>query len=154
VETFAVPPAGDAFPDLGLLKLVSAKREVIAGAGLQRIALTPGNIFRKLFVYIEDATGGEFDTDISGNFELIFNEADRPIKIPPWLLNCLNQEYYGTTLPNGLWVFDFTYQGIPNYGGGRDYIDSKDLTEFWLEFTAAAAGSIEIVQEVLTRMKV
>jgi len=153
VETFSVPPRDEAVPDLGMLKLVSARHEVIAGAGTQTIRLTPGNIFRKLLVYIEDATAGEFDGDLTGNFEIIFNESDNPIRIPPWVLSGINAEQYGLNLPNGLWVFDFTYQGLANYGGGRDYIDTEKVTEFWFRFNAAAAGTIDIVQETLTKLR-
>ncbi len=153
VETFAIPPIEDAFPDLGMIKLVNAKTETITGAGQQTITLTPGNIFRKLVIFIQDAGGGDFDSDISGNFEIIFNEADTPIRIPPWVLEGINEEMYGTPLPNGVWVFDFSYQGLPNYGGGRDYIDTEKMSEFWFRWTASAAGSIQIVQETLSRLR-
>lgn len=153
IETFSIPPVAEAFPDLGMIKLVNRQKEAISGAGDFTTKLRVGNIYRKLFVLIEDAAGGEFDGDLSGNFELVFNEADYPVRIPPWVLSGLNHEWYGTTLPQGVWVFDFTYQGIPNYGGGRDYVDTEKMTEFWFKFTAAAAGNITVLHETLTRLR-
>lgn len=151
VETFSIPPVADAMPDLGMIKIVSASQETIAGAGPYTFKLRPGNMYRKIAVYIEDGTGGEFDGDLSGNFEIVFNEADTPVRIPPWVLSSINSDHYGQTLPNGLWVFDFTYQGLANYGGARDLIDSREMTELWFKFTAAAAGNITILQETLAR---
>lgn len=154
IETYSIPPIEEAFPDLGMIKLVSAMSEPLALGETKTLKLRPGNIFRKLAVYIEDGLGdGWPDWNQSGDFELIFNESDIPVKIPHWLLAGINQEMYGVTLPNGLWVFDFTYQGLANYGGGRDYIDTEKLTEFWLRFPASTAGTVTTLQETLTRLK-
>lgn len=151
--TFSIPPVQNAMPDLGMIKLVSARKESIAGSGTYTMKLTPGNIFRKMAVFIEDANGGDFDGDITGNFEIVLNEADTPIKIPPWVLSADNHLMCGTTLPQGLWLFDLTYQGLANYGGGRDYIDTSKLTEFWFRFPASGAGNVTIVQESLARLQ-
>lgn len=153
VETFSIPITPDAFPDLSILKLVHSKREAIDGAGVVTVSLPVGNTYRKLIVFVEDASGGVADSDISGNMELVFNEADIPYRIPPAALAAINQEQFDTTLPQGLYVFDFSYQGLANYGGARDYIDTERLTEFWLRFTAANAGNVTVVYETLSRLR-
>jgi len=153
VETFTAPKEKLAMPDLGMIKLVSAQHIPIAGAGVQTVRLTPGNIFRKLGIYITDAAGGEFDGDIPGFFEILFNESENPIRIAPWFLSAKNAEQFGFDLPAGLWIFDFSYQGLANYGGGRDYIDTEKITEFWFRYTAAGAGTIDIIQETLTKLR-
>jgi hypothetical protein len=56
-------------------------------------------------------------------------------------------------LANGIYVFDFTYQGLEGYGGARDYIDTEKLTEFWLKFQAAETGKITYVRETLARLQ-
>lgn len=155
VETFSVPADPNARPDLSILKLVQQQNQVVAGAGLQTVRLQAGNTFRKLLFYIQDATGGETDTDLGTNLiKLVLNTADYPIEIHPRVLQAINEETYGQSLPNGLFVFDFaSLQGIANYAGSRDYFDTEDLTEFWLQFTSAAAGNVWVISETLTKMK-
>lgn len=153
IETFSIPAVPEAFPDISILKLVQQKKETISGSGVVNLSLPPGTTYRKLLLYIEDSSGGELDTDITGDFELVFNQADTPYRIKPYVLNAINQEQYGTTLPQGLWVFDLSYQGLAGYGGARDYIDTERLTEFWFRFTAAGAGSITAIYETLSRLR-
>lgn len=153
VESFSIPPVKEAFPDLSIIKLVQSTRESVSGAGQFTLKLPVGLTYRKLLVFIEDANGGVADTSISGNFELIFNNAEYPYQISPKALSALNQVMYNQVLPNGLWVFDFTYQGLANYGGARDYIDTERLTEFWFKFNAPAAGNVTAVYELLSRLR-
>jgi hypothetical protein len=153
-ETFSVPASPNAFPDLSVLKLVQSKKDPIAGAGLKTIDLPTGTTYRKLLLFIEDANGvGVADTSISGNIDLIFNQADIPYSISPKLLAVENQEQYGQTLPAGLYVFDFTDQGFVNYGGSRDYIDTEKLTMFQARFSAPGAGNITAIYETLSRLQ-
>ena len=153
VETFSVPAVKEARPDLSILKLVHSKKETISATGVHTLALPTGQTYRKLLVYIEDSSGGEADSDISGNFELIFNQADRPYLISPAVLAAINHEQFAYTLPQGLYVFDFSYQGVSNYGGSRDWIDTERLTEFWFRFTAASPGSITAIYETLSALR-
>lgn len=154
-ETFSIPDNAQAHPDLSILKLVQQQAQTIAGAGLQTVKLVAGNTYRKILVYIQDAAGGETDNDLGANlFKLVLNTADNVIEIPPRILQAINEETYGTSLANGCFVFDFaSLQGIPNYAGSRDYFDTEDLTEFWLQFTAAAAGNVTVITETLTKLR-
>ncbi len=153
VETFSAPAVEAAIPDLSILKAVHKKTQSISGAGVCTLELPVGTTYRKLMIYIEDAAGGEFPGDISGDFELLFNQADTPYRIRPWQLAGINEEHYGDPLPQGLFVFDFAAdQGLPNYSGTRDYIDTSKLTEFWFRFTAAGAGNITAIYEHLSRL--
>lgn len=154
IETYSIPADRDIFPDISMLKLVQGQDQYIDGAGQQYVKLSTGNTYRKLAFYIEDSSGdGEADDDISGNIELLFNQADIPYSIDPKLLSAINQEQYGQPLPEGLFVFDFSYQGLTNYGGARDYIDTERLQEFWLGFEAAESGNVTVVKETLSRLK-
>lgn len=154
-ETFSIPDIDDAKPDLSILKLVQQQSQPIAGAGLQTVRLVTGNTYRKLLVYIEDATGGETDNDLGASLmKLVLNTADYPVEVHPRILQAINEETYGRTLPNGLFVFDWaSLQGIANYAGSRDYFDTEDLTEFWLQFTAAGAGNVTVITETLTKLR-
>lgn len=152
VETFSIPQLPQAFPDISILKLVNSKQETVAGAGMHTVKLPVGLTYRKLLVYLEDSSGGEADTDLTGDFEILFNQADTPYRISPKILAAINEEQFGTALPQGLYAFDLSYAGMSGYAGSRDYIDTERLTEFWFRFTAAAAGTVTCIYETLSRL--
>lgn len=154
VETFSVPVDQNAKPDISILKLVQDQTQDIAGAGVKIVKLPVGTIYRKLIIFIKDANGaGVADSSITGDFELVFNNADSPYRVSPKMLAAINHEQFGRTLPTGVYVFDFSYQGFSGYGGGRDLIDTEKLTEFWFKYNAPAAGSVTAVFETLAKMR-
>lgn len=153
-ETFSVPPVAEARPSIGLLKVTHSTNESINGAGNKTIKLPTGQTYRKLAWLIEDANGlGFADSAFAGNFDLVLNQADTPYIIKPSILAAINHEQFRNTLPQGMYALDFSYQGLSNYGGLRDYIDTEQLTEFWLRFNAPAAGNIYMVYETLAKVK-
>lgn len=154
VESFSIPAIREAFPDISVIKLVQATKESISGAGLKTIALPTGTTYRRIGFLVEDNSGkGVSDSAITGNIELVFNQADIPYRVNSKQLAKMNHEWFGTVLPDGVWAFDFSYQGISGYGGARDYIDTERLTEFWLRFNASSAGSVTVVYETLSRLR-
>lgn len=154
VETYSIPARPDALPDLSILKLVHEKIETIAGAQVATIKLPVGTTYRRIIVWNENAAGaGVADNLLAGDMEILFNQADIPYSISPTILSAINAEQYAAPLPVGLHVFDFAYQGIPGYGGARDYVDTERLTEFWLRFNAPAAGTCRVVYETLSRLR-
>lgn len=153
LETYTIPPHDIARPDLSVLKIVQAKNETFNGGGENIVKLQTGTIYRKLALYFEDDNGVPLeDLDFSGNLEMVFNTADIPISIKPSVLAAKNAKELGYPLPAGVYIFDFSYQGIPNLGGTRDYIDTERLTEFWLRFTTQKKGKVTIVPETLSRL--
>lgn len=154
VETFSIPNVGDAVPDISVLKLVSGRVENFAGSGQNVIKLNTGTIYRRIIFKITDADGDAFaDSDISGNIDLVFNQADANYSITPEMLRQLNTRMLGYELPKGFYCFDFANCGNgTGYSGTRDYIDTANLTEFWLRFNSTNGGKITIVTETLTRL--
>lgn len=154
VESFTVPALQTAVPDISVIKLVNASREVISGSGVKSVSLPTGTTYRKMAFFIEDAAGlGVTDASLTGNMELVFNQADTPYRLTAAQLAAINHEQFGVVLPQGMFAFDFSYQGLANYGGARDYIDTERLTEFWLRFNAAVAGNVTVVYETLSRLR-
>lgn len=152
-ESFSVPPVKEAVPDIGILKLVQATTQAIPGSGLQTVKLPTGMTYRKIGMLITDASGnGVTDASITGNIDIILNQSDIPYSFKPSILAAINHEQFGKVMPAGLYLWDFSYQGIANYGGLRDYIDTEQLTEFWIQFTAAAAGNVTVVYEQLAKV--
>lgn len=153
-ETFSIPANANAYPDLSVLKLVNGRKDSLPTAGQQIVKLATGTIYRKLIFKLSDTSGNALTpADITSNIELVFNQADINYSIDPEMLQILNQKQLGVKLPDGVFVFDFSNSGgLPNLGGTRDFIDSANLTEFWLRFTTSKAGKCEIVTETLARL--
>lgn len=153
-ETFSIPANANAYPDLSVLKLVNGRKDSLPTAGQQIIKLATGTIYRKLIFRLTDGSGNPMTpADITSNIELVFNQADINYSIDPEMLQILNKKNLGTSLPDGMFVFDFSNSGgLPNLGGTRDFIDSANLTEFWLRFTTTKTGKCEIVTETLARL--
>lgn len=154
LETFSIPPIKEAFPDVSVLKLLSSKKEIFQAGGSSVIKLPVGTIYRKMILkFTKDDGTPMTDNDFVGNIELIFNQADIPYSVKPQILSSLNHRQYNTVLPSGVYVFDFSDNGIPNYGGSRDYIDSERLTELWVRFNSNETGNITVISETLSRLR-
>ncbi len=153
-ETFSIPADVNAYPDLSVLKLVNGRSDSLPAIGQQRIQLTTGTIYRKIAIKLVDENGAPMSLDdLNGNIQLVFNQADINYSVDPEMLKMWNEKQLGAELPDGVFVFDFSNSGgLPNLGGTRDYIDSANLTEFWLEFNTAKKGKCIIVTETLARL--
>lgn len=154
LETFSIPANANAFPDLSVLKLCNGRKDSMPSAGQQIIKLTTGTIYRKIMFRVLDESGAPMTVDdITSNIELVFNQADVNYSVSAEMLRLINIRQLGYALPNGMFVFDFSNSGgWTNLGGTRDYIDSANLTEFWLRFNTTKKGKVEIVTETLTRL--
>lgn len=154
LETFSIPASTEAFPDLSVLKLTTGRNETFMGAGQHTLKLNTGTIYRRLVLYFTDENGEPIeDSDITSNINLVFNTADTNYSVTPRMLRMLNTTYYGYTLPKGMFVFDMTFQGTPNMGGTRDYIDTERLTCFECTFTTQKTVKVSIVSEVISRLR-
>ena len=153
-ETFSIPANANAYPDLSVLKLVNGRKDSLPTEGQQVIKLATGTIYRKLAFYLTDEEGNPMKPeDITSNIELVFNQADINYSISAEMFRELNAKDFGCYLPEGLYVFDFSAGGsFSNMGGTRDFIDSANLTEFWLRFNTTKKGKCEIVTETLARL--
>lgn len=155
VVSYSVPAdTANAMPDLSVVKLVHGITHSVA-AGQNIIKLSPGTIYRKILFKLYDSSGALTLDEITSPFEVIFNQADIPYSVHPRVLRYENMMAYGAKLPDGVYCLDFgTIIGAnPNFAGSRDYIDTENLTEFWLRFTAGAAGNCDVVSETLARLK-
>lgn len=120
-ESFSIPAVKEAFPDISVVKLVTSRLQAFPGNGQNIIDLTTGTIYRKLAFIVEDLDGEPFeDEDFTSNIDLIFNSADCNYSIPAKTLRHLNEMQFSQAMPKGVYVFDFSYNGISNYGGTRD----------------------------------
>ena len=154
LETFSIPANSNAFPDLSVLKLVNGRKDSLPSAGQQIIKLTTGTIYRRIIFRLLDENGAPMSIDdITSDIQLVFNQADINYSISAEMLRLYNTKMLGYQLPDGMFVFDFSNSGgFTGLGGSRDYIDSANLTEFWLRFNTSKRGKCEIVTETLARL--
>lgn len=154
LETYSIPNVPQAFPDLSVLKLVSSKSDIFQAGSTSIIKLPVGTIYRKMILKFVDNNGVALtDQSFTGNIDLVFNQADTPYSIQPQTLSALNHLDYGEPLPSGVYAFDFSTAGIPNYSGSMNYIDTEKLTELWVRFNASVAGTITVISENLARLQ-
>jgi len=153
VETYSIPAASEAIPDISVLKLVSEQNFNIPSVGAPFLVKLPvGLTYRKLIMNFEHADGTGMTDDEIGNISIIFNQADTPYTVPAGFMRMRNAKQFGGKLPVGVIAFDLSYQGIANLGGARDYIDTERLTEFWIQSNPSVVGNLQIVSETLARL--
>jgi len=149
ITTFSIPAIPQAFPDLSVLKLLQSQVNEAPTSGQMTVRMPVGTTYRKIFLDMNGIT-------IPGTIDVIFNQADTPYSITPRYLRAINEEMYGDEMPADVYALDFSYQGLADLGGLRDYIDTERLTEFWLRFpvaTGAAGRLVTTVFETLSRLR-
>jgi len=153
VETYSIPSAIEAIPDISVLKLVTEQNFNIPSVGAPfQIKMPVGLTYRKILLNFEDASGVGMTDDNIGNISITFNQADSPYTIHAGLLRRENTKQFRGALPAGVLAFDFSYQGNANMGGARDYIDTERLTEFWITSNPGVVGNLQVVSETLARL--
>ena len=151
-SSFSIPADSRAFPDMSVLKIMDARNEDFS-SGQSHIKLPVGQIYRKMILKFTKTDGSPMtDGDITSNIDLVFNTADVPYSINPRMLRALNKTMIGKAMPSGIYFWDWSYQGISNYGGSRDTIDTETITEFMIRFTSGVAGKVTIISEKLSRL--
>lgn len=155
VESFSIPAQSNAYPDLSVLKICNGRHDSLPSVGQQIVKLSTGTIYRKIIFALTDENGEPMTyDDLSSNIDLVFNQADTNYSVSAELLHDLNARDLGFDLPEGVFVFDFSAGGnITNYGGTRDFIDTENLSEFWLRFNTNKKGKVNIVTECLARLQ-
>ena len=154
LETFSIPANPIARPSLSILKLVNALNNNIPASGQNIVKMPTGTTYRKILMAFKDADGNPADDDfISSNIELVFNQADVNYQVSPAMLKAINEMDLNIQLPQGVYCFDFSRAGfLSNYGGVRDLVNTAQLTEFWIRFNTSAAGSVDVISEVITQI--
>lgn len=153
IESFSIPPVAEAMPDLSILKLVHEQNFAISQTGELTLKLPVGTTYRKIAMHFEHADGTGFTLNEVDNLQMILNQADIPYNVPFKFILSENQKYYGDIFEQGTYIVDLSYQGIPNLGGARDYIDTERLTEFWLKTNAGNTGNAKVIYETLARLR-
>lgn len=150
--TYSIPSDQRCMPDLSILVIKDQKSDVFT-AGQNSINLNTGMIYRKLMFKFENEDGTPMSADnLTGNIEIVLNTADTPYVIDPTMLRAWNKIQTGIEMPEGVYFYDFSYQGAASYGGARDLLDAERITFLEVRFNASAGGKLTIVSEKLSRL--
>lgn len=152
VESFSIPQNPQAIPDMSILKLTQEFSQTIPMAGEVTFDLHTGLIYRKIIALFETAAGEGMTLEQVGNLHLVLNQADIPYMVTPFVQRVRNHRAYSHPLMTGVFIFDFTGESQPNYGGRRDYIDTEQLTEFWLRTNTTVPGRLTVITQTLARL--
>lgn len=153
IESYSIPASTEAIPDLSVLKLTTEQNFPIVSTGAPFIIKLPvGLTYRKIILNFETTAGAAMTDAQIGNISIIFNQADIPYVINAGLLRELNNKQFRGALQPGMVAFDYSYQGLANLGGARDYIDTERLTEFWIQSNPSVLGNLQVVVETLARL--
>lgn len=150
--TYSIPSDTRCMPDLSILVIKDQKSDVFT-AGQNSINMNTGMIYRKLLFKFENEDGTPMSLDkLTGNIELVLNTADTPYSIDPTMLRAWNKVQTGVEMPEGVYFWDYSYQGAPSMGGARDLLDCERITFFEVRFNASVGGKLTIVSEKLSRL--
>jgi hypothetical protein len=128
---------------------MSQTADVLAGDNTIQIKRT-GNIIRNHYLIFRDGSGSRSGADSSGvtPSTLQFNyDAGIKYRARVDTLRQLDYEYYNFDVPAGVVAFPYTTDpdGIPGHEYGDEYLATTGSTLLELQFTSAAAGTLQII---------
>ena len=150
--SYSIPSDSRCMPDLSILVIKDQKSDVFT-SGQNSINLPTGMIYRKMLFKFENEDGTPMNLNqITSNIEIVLNTADTPYVIDPTMLRAWNKLQTGVEMPEGVFFYDFSYQGAASYGGARDLLDAERITFLEIRFNAATGGKLTVVSEKLSRL--
>lgn len=156
--TFSQPNTKDAVPQFDFIRLCQSQKELIPSSGEHLKRLQTNTTYRKIIAYLRsDNAYTPIPVTSLNEFQLRWNTNDIPITLNPKILRYSNMATYGKSLPDGVYVFDFTNMGLSNYGT-RDLVNTRGLTEFELKIVtnSGLVGStnyLELITDQLVNLK-
>lgn len=157
LRTFSIPAMADAVPDYSILKLVNEDSRQIIGNGDNRFTLQTGLTYRRILFFVTSDGKTALPASDIVKVQVALNQADTPYSFSGDYLAYKNKVEYQGSLPLGVYCIDFADNGLVNYAGARDYLDTEALTQLDLIITfAGLSGStnmIYIIPEKLAKLQ-
>jgi hypothetical protein len=151
IERFTIPPVDQAIPDIRQIKEVDDQVFTLSNVGENEMEILTGGTIRRIWLDFYDSTDGYTDAEMT-NLAIYENKNTRPWNLKSRDLMIKNQIEYGAALPQGVYCLDFATQGVPNYGGSRDWIDTDKLSRLTINPTITQTGSCRVTVERLRRL--
>lgn len=144
IEYFTVPVKKEDLPPLNLAHVIVEDQRAIPGAGAFQYEWQRGN------TYIQVLHGVGINQAPADNWTaatVFVNQTDQLVTTTPAAENIAYGRSHGTTRRLGTLGIDFIgTDGLGTYGGARDLLDSRQVTELNTVIQAAAAGVLYTVR--------
>lgn len=139
MEYFSVPLSDKEYPDLSVAHTLLEDQVAVPGTGDVLYTVPRGNIYQRIMhrVVLNAAPAGFDDVN---TLTLQYNQSEQPYKLMGHDQLAIQRNRYKRDLPKGVYVWDFAYQGDPGYGGARDLVNSRAITDF-LSIVNIASGA-------------
>jgi hypothetical protein len=148
VERFSIPRDENAMPNIMQMKEVTDDIYTLSTVGENEMVVETGGIFRRIWLDFYDSTDAHTDAEMT-RLKVKINKSTTLIDVTSRGLMIKNQLLYGSALPAGCYCLDFASQGLPNYGGERDWVDTDSISRFTINPTITSACSCRLTVERL-----
>lgn len=128
VEHFDIPVNVQDWPALNNYHQVLEDQQPIPATGSNRFTIPRGNTYMRIINSV--LLNGQPNSEDVERLSLKYNLTSEPYNIYAQDLLSLQRTRYGRDLPEGVFVWDFDYQGVVNLGMHRDFVYSGNITEF------------------------
>ena len=140
LETFTIPASSTSRPDVSQVFQQLERQDGITATGPVNISLLRSDVYARIMHLVQ--IGGTPNTDKVNALKIIYNGTDNPYHLSRVAQLGMQRRRYGRDLPQGVFVHDLFYQGVPGYGGQRDLVDAKSVAEFVSQIDVAADAPI------------
>lgn len=156
MEVFSVPVRKEDRPALDTVHALIYNDKPISSTGEFIAEFERGNIYMRVLnrALLNGSIAGL--TDIT-QLAIRYNGNQYPYQqLDADTFAAIQRARYGRDMPQGVFVWDWFYQGVPGYGSARDWINSGALTEFEQLITVASGATLgsnnnklEMTREIL-----
>lgn len=140
LETFTVPAGTQDKPDVSTIYQQLERQDGIAATGPVSINLLRSGVYQRIMHLVQ--IGGDPNYADIDTLRIMYNGTDTPYSLSRDAQLGLQRRRYGRDLPAGVFVHDLGYQGVPGYGGQRDLVDAKSVSEFASILDVASDASV------------
>jgi hypothetical protein len=129
MEYFEVPLNAEDYPDLSIAHTILEDSISVDGVGDLNYVIPRGNIYQRVIhrLLLNDVPAGFEDVE---RMTLRYNQSNHPYVIDGLDQLALQRDRYKRDLAKGVYVWDWAFQGQAGFGGNRDLVNSRAITDF------------------------
>lgn len=140
LEYFSVPADVNARPDITWIHQLLETYQIVGSVGDQTVPLLRENYYLGLMHYLV-LNNALNSTDVD-RWRITLNKSETPYDQLKRDLFHEQRTRQGKDLPVGTFLRDLYYQGFPNFGGSRDFINGKSTSELESILTVASGAAL------------
>ncbi len=127
-EYFEIPVDVANYPVIDVIHQVLEDNNTIHSTGENRIVIPRGHTYLRIINSVK--INGKLSLDDVDRMNIKYNLSNEPYTVNKDDFLMYQRSRYGRDLPAGMYAWDLFYQGYPNYGTVRDWVQSANITEF------------------------